>query len=323
MNYFRFSTKESITALVDPNLKGQKLGEKVTTVNHLTELENSDAKFVVFGVPTPILSKETLEFSSASHYESTLTNLLNTQHNEFNRGDQLVILGEVVQDSIEEKLSQLKTNSEKIKFYYEHIDIIIYEIIFKIVASGKLPILIGGGNRCLNGLLKAIEAAQRAKANVLDLSTQVNIELKVPQEDEIHDLYKPEFLNKQHSFGLHINYISDDELKAVKSIKALNYYFYDDCLHLTTLDKCIRFKNAVDFLKRTLGFKLDLASIQGMSSKPDSSSGFSVRDIRTFIKIIRKEKAQFFHITGLETEKLEHQSQLLSYLITDFIRNDD
>lgn len=313
MDAFKFSNATSLSRHIDYNLKGVKFGEKVITVSSLDELENSNAKYVLFGIPTFSNSTEKFGIENSEIFQRGLKHLLNIQYNQFNPAEQLIVLGEIDVDFISKELNELKTNSEKIDIFQKTLEVTIYEVAHAISISGKIPILIGGDDKNTMQLLKGMSSAQNSTMNLLDLSPQVNLNFENTSE----------FLNKYHAFGLHKNYISQEELEMMNSSKNLNYYLYEDCLHLTTLDKCIRFKNAVDFLNRKSGFKLDLKSIQGMSSECESCSGFSLRDIRTFIKIIKKEQPQFLHICGLEGSQKENIGHVLSYLISDFIRNED
>ncbi|MBZ9787914.1 arginase [Psychroflexus sp. CAK57W] len=334
MTYFKFSDAKSLSKHMHHDSSGKKFGEKVITVTGLDQLESNEAEYVLFGIPTLLNSSEEFELGHFDMFQTVLKSLLNIQHNEFNRGENLIVLGELDSEVISEELNKLKTNppaflgragSEKINLLHSILEKTIYKIVQAICASGKIPIAIGGQHSNTFDLIKGVSLIKKSTVSLLDISTRVNVmfENNTDHLKQNKAYFDTVYINKHHTFGIHKNYVSQENLDVMNSSKNLGFYLYEDCLHLTTLDKCIRFKNAVDFLNRELGFKLDLKSIQGLSSCCDSSSGFSVRDIRTFLKVIRKEQAQFFHICGFEANQKESIGYVLSYFISDFIRNDD
>lgn len=325
MTYFKLSDAESLSKHIHQNSNGQKFGEKVVTVSGLDQLETTQAEYVLFGIPRLLNTKEAFELGNFDMFQTVLKSLLNIQHNEFNRGENLLILGEMDVEALSKAVNELKTNSEKIDLFHNILEVTIYEIVQAICASGKIPIAIGGQHSNTLDIIKSVSLTENSTVNLLDMSTQINVIFEGNTDHLKHNkaYFDTEFINKHHTFGLHKNYASKENLDIIKSSKKLDYYFYEDCLHLTTLDKCVRFKNAVDFLNRKLGFKLDLKCIQGLSPFCDSSTGFSIRDIRTFLKVIRKEQAQFFHICGFEANQKENIGHVMSYFISDFIRKDD
>lgn len=323
MDYFKFSRATELSKYINYDSTGKKFGEKVATVVNLDQLKTNDAEFVLFGIPDLSNSKDKFKLKDCGMFQTVLENLLNIQQNQFNHGENLVVLGEVDVEMITKASYELETNSEKKERCKEILKKTISDIVHAICSLGKLPIVIGGHHESTLDILKGVGLAQNMGINLLEQSTQINLNVEEDFDKLERTKGNPELLNKYNVFGLHKNYVTEEQLKLMKSSKKLNFHLYEDCLHLTTLDKCIRFKNAVDCLDRNFGFKLDLKSIQGMSSYCDSSSGFSVRDIRTFIKIVRKENVHFFHICGFEERLRENIGFTLSYFISDFLRKDE
>ncbi|SDH02131.1 arginase family protein [Psychroflexus sediminis] len=313
MTYFKFSDNNELSKYIDHESKGRKFGEKVILVSELNQLEAVNADYVLFGIPTLSNSADEFKPGKFKMFQAVLQNLLNIQYNDFNQAENLVVLGELNVDIISDEINQLKTISEKEMRYEQIVKETTHTVSETICGLGKIPIVIGGSSSDTLNLLKASNSTIQSRLNLLDLSTHVTFQLENSSD----------FFDKYSGFGLHKNTTTQAELDLLNSSKTLSFQFYEDCLHLTTLDKCVKFKNAVDFLNGHLGFKLDLKSIQGMSSHCDSSSGFSVRDLRTFLKVIRKEQAQFFHICGFEVNLKENIGFILSYFISDFIRKEN
>jgi formiminoglutamase len=325
MKYFKFTEASDLKQLIDYDTKGEKFGERVVCISKLIQLESTDADYVLFGLPSLLSTKEGLEIELSDMFQSVLEPLLNIQNNQYNRGENLVILGQFDLQRIMKDLDEYDSKSEKIIKFNGILKDTISKIIEVVYDTGKIPIAIGGHPSDTLNIVKALSEVHNSSINLLDLSTKVNLQI---EENEIQNHENNSWLeslklNKYAVFGLNKNYASQKEIEVMNFSKKLNFHFFEDCLHLTTLDKCVKFKNAVDFHNGELGFRLDLNSVLGMCSKCESSSGFSMRDIRTFIKMIRKENVQFFHICGLDFSKKASISNTLSYLVSDFIREED
>lgn len=319
MNHFTFSSASQLTQLIETSSKGQKFGEHVVTCQHLDELEAIESTYVLFGIPTITVNSEAVEISSIDMFQVILQPLLNIQNNEFNDGANLIVLGEIDAQSILKEIGNSAINSEEIEKYKSLETEITTNICTAIIKAGKIPIAIGGDYQNTCSIVKGCVMTEDSSVNLLNLSTRFNLKFN---KNDLQNNKCLENLNLDyyHSFGLHKNHVTQEELKLMKNCKKIGFKYYEDCLHLTTLDKCVKFKNAIDFLKGQHGFSLNLDSIQGMSSSCEASSGFSVRDLRTFMIMLKKAKIKFLHFNGFEKGRENSIGNTLSYLISDFIR---
>lgn len=327
MDYFKFCKASSLFKNIEVNDFGEKFGEGIVTIPDLNHLETSNAKYVIFGVPTVSHTKYSFSLKPIK-FEALLKDLLNTQNNQFNKAEDLIILGEINMRPIDLEIDInkqiLESSKKEITEIYNKLENIIFELTTAIFKSGKIPIMLGGNLSNSISMAKSLRSFLDKTINLFDLSPNSNFNLSKKHITlSPTNYFDTDLFRKYFAFGLHKNYIPQKNLDQMSTSKQIDFNFYEDCLHLTTLDKCVKFKNSIDFLNGSLGFRLDLKSIQGLSLSCESSSGFSERDIRTFIKVIKKEKVEFIHLCGFETCKKENVGGILSYLISDFMRHEE
>jgi formiminoglutamase len=330
MKNFTFFNTSDISKFIQHRENETKFGEGVETVSELDQLARCDAEYVLFGVPEDLgVIANFGKPGTSKTFQHVLSYLLNIQNNKFNRPVNLVLLGQINCSSFYEEAESLNPKSENYKKQLgdivTKIDGVVTAVVKAIIESGKTPIVIGGGHNNCYGIIKGTSTALEKPINVLNIDAHTD--LRIP--DYRHSgngfryAFEENYLNKYHVFGLHKNYTSQEIFDFMDHKKVINYFLYEDGLHLTTLDKCVRLKNRVDFLNGTFGFELDCDAIGGMNSSAETPSGFSIRDIRTFIKLIKKEQVHYFHICEADASKDKAIGKTISYFISDFIRDDD
>lgn len=323
-------TPEIIADLTNQRQGETKFGEAVLTVNSLENLEHLEAEYVLFGIPEDIGIRGNKGKPGAKDtFIPVLKSLLNIQKNRFNQPENLVILGEIDCDSFLAKAEQLNPKDENYDIelgkLVSEIDGIVTELVKTIVGFGKIPIAIGGGHNNCYGMIRGVSEALEMPINVLNIDAHTDLRTLEHRHSGNGFTYASEegFLAKYFIFGLHKNYTSEHIFDLMDQKKDIKYFFFEDCLHLTSLDKLVKLKTGVDFLNRKLGLELDCDSIKDFNSSAMTPTGFSVRDVRTFIKLIRKEKTHYLHICEADASKNDLIGKALSYFISDFIREED
>ncbi|MEM9687387.1 MAG: arginase family protein, partial [Bacteroidota bacterium] len=193
----------------------RKYGEYVQCASEASEdfsqhLQQSDAEYVLLGIPEDIGIQVALEKKGAtSAWNATLDILLNTQHNTLNRGNKLYILGHLV---LEEELAIFNTlnlsEKEDLKKAGELVACIDKEvtyIIYKIVACGKKPIVIGGGHNNAYGIIKGCALGFHKPVNVVNFDTRPDFYPKKRRHNGngFSYAFSEGFLQKYYIFGLY------------------------------------------------------------------------------------------------------------------------
>ena len=330
MKNFTFFNTSDISKLIQHRENETKFGEGVETVSELNQLAECDAEYVLFGIPEDLgVMANFGKPGTSKTFQHVLSSLLNIQNNKFNRPNNLILLGQINCDGFYEEAEALDPKAENYRNQLgdivSKIDNVVTAVVKTIIESGKTPIVIGGGNNNCYGIIKGTSKALENPINVLNIDAHTD--LRAPDYRHSGNGFRyaleENYLNKYHVFGLHKNYTSQEIFDFMDHKKGLNYFLYEDGLHLTTLDKCIRLKSGVDFLNREFGFELDCDAIGGMNSSAETPSGFSIRDIRTFIRLIKKEQVHYFHICEADASKDKTIGKAISYFISDFIRDED
>jgi formiminoglutamase len=317
-----------------------KFGEKIITVpieeNWIEFITNSEAKFVLIGLPEDIGIKANLgRTGAASAFESTLKSLVNFQHNKFCKGSELVVLGEInfsKEMEIAKTLdTQNKEDRKKLFQLVENIDKDVSFVISAIVKANKIPIIIGGGHNNAYGNIKGLALGKGMPVNAINFDAHTDFRIMEGRHSGNGFTYAFEegFLKKYFIFGLHENFVSKSVFDTLKSIEdRVKYVTYEEIAVRKNKSFTSELTNAIKFISNTpFGVELDLDALPNIHSSAMTLSGFSVEKARHFIHMAGKEEfASYLHICegapGLDLSSNNHLTgKLIATLILDFIKS--
>lgn len=323
MDRFKIYSQSDINNLVSIRYGETKLGERVQTYIDsspntsvsVEELMKSKAKFVLLGIPEDIGVRANLGISGASTaWKPAITALMNIQSSHFLRGNEILVLGHF---EIEEpKDSSINALREKVA----RIDDLVYPLIKKIVASGKTPVIIGGGHNNAYPIIKGTSLAKRQAIDVLNIDAHADLRTMEGRHSGNGFTYAlaNNYLNNYFIYGLHQNYNNEAIMSQIGSNPKLTAIFYDDIL------KGCNEKNLLSGLKTKAGLEIDLDCIENVLTSAETPSGFSVNDVRKLI-LTSDKKFSYFHIAEGATNLLDGReskltAKVIAYLISDFIK---
>ncbi|MEN9327173.1 MAG: hypothetical protein RI943_1613 [Bacteroidota bacterium] len=334
-----FSSKD--IAKITQHRSGEiKFGEKIITVpieeNWIEFITNSEAKFVLIGLPEDIGIKANLgRTGAATAYESTLKSLVNFQHNKFCKGSELVVLGEInfsKEMEIAKTLdTQNKEDRKKLFQLVENIDKDVSFVISAIVKANKIPIIIGGGHNNAYGNIKGLALGKGMPVNAINFDAHTDFRIMEGRHSGNGFTYAFEegFLKKYFIFGLHENFVSKSVFDTLKSIEdRVKYVTYEEIAVRKNKSFTSELTNAIKFISNTpFGLELDLDALPNIHSSAMTLSGFSVEKARHFIHMAGKEEfASYLHICegapDLDLSSNNHLTgKLIATLILDFIKS--
>ncbi|MGO2101458.1 MAG: formimidoylglutamase [Psychroflexus halocasei] len=302
-----------------------KFGEELSPIQQIEDLASHHAKFVVLGVPENIGIRVNHGNSNAHKaWESFLASFLNIQVNAHNNAHDVLLLGEIITQDYMQQAENMKMpeDADQMGKLVEQIDDDLSKIIKLIIDADKIPIVIGGGHNNAFGMIKGTHLALEKPINVINIDAHTDFRRLENRHSGNGFSYAKSkaYLDKYFVFGLHKNYTSEAIFKEFDDSKSLKYELYEDLEHLTTLDKTVRFKSALNFVQQNFGLELDCDAIQDFPSSAQSPSGFSMPEVRTFIKIARKSKCQYLHICEAAPHETMQVGKAISYFVSDFIR---
>ncbi len=317
-----------------------KFGEKILVVPKDTDpidfIKKSEAKFVLFGIPEDIGVRANYgRPGAASAWKSALQSIANIQHNRFSKGNQIIILGHLDVMPEMKEVENLNFNDiddrSKLSQLVEKIDKEVSHIICKIIQSGKIPIVIGGGHNNSYGNIKGAALAKGKAINAVNFDAHSDFRILEGRHSGNGFSYAFEegFLKKYFIFGLHENYTSKSVLDIIKKIEdRVRYNTYDSVNIRKEKVFSEEMVTALDFIKNDpFGIEIDLDAIPNIASSAMTLSGFSIEELRQFVSFFAKNKnAAYLHICegapDLGEDKNNHLiGKLIGYLVTDFMKS--
>jgi formiminoglutamase len=315
MDNLKIYSQSDIDHLIISRDGETKLGEKMAILSSWDELEGADAKFVLLGIPEDIGVRANAGIAgAASTWRPSLTAFLNIQSNRFLNGAEVLVLGHFEINEPED--SSIKGLRNKVA----EIDELIYPIIEKIVAAGKIPIVIGGGHNNAYPMIKGLSLANKKPIDVLNVDAHADLRDLEGRHSGNGFSYalKENYLNNYLMYGLHQNYNNEAILKQIDINPKLKAIFFDDIL--TGVD----FNSLVNEIGPNAGLEIDLDCIQNVLSSAETPSGFAVNDVRKLILTTAK-KFSYLHLSEGATRMLDGRvskltSKLVAYLVSDFVK---
>lgn len=296
-----------------------RLGERVNIYPHevisVDGLKANDSKFVLLGIPEDIGVRANAGIAgTASAWRTSLTAFLNIQSNRFLNGEEILVLGYFEIDEPEE--STIKALRNKVA----EIDELVYPVIEKIVAAGKVPIVIGGGHNNAYGIIKGTSLASKGPIDVLNVDAHADLRELEGRHSGNGFSYalKENYLEHYFMYGLHQNYNNEAILSQIESNPKLKAVFFDEILMGAHVN------GYFDEFGPVTGLEIDLDCIQNVLSSAETPSGFEVNDIRKLI-LMHAKKFSYLHLCEGATRMLDGRvskltSKLIAYLVSDFVK---
>lgn len=297
-----------------------KIGQKTQFVSSLDEIAGSTARFVLLGIPEDIGVRANQGVAgTATVWEPSLKALLNIQSTPFFNGDELLVLGHFIFEDPEEN------NTDQLQQKVAEIDDIVYPVIQKIIASGKTPIVIGGGHNNAYPIIKGTSLASNGPIDVINVDAHADLRPADGRHSGNAFSYaiKDGFLTRYGLFGLHENYNNNDILQTIASNHHIYPVFFDELLKS---DQPIlsAWNNLLKKAGPLTGMELDLDAIENVLSSAMSPSGFPLNEIRRLI-LTSTKKFAYLHICEgavalTDGRKDQTTAKTIAYLISDFIK---
>ncbi len=308
--------------------KGEtKLGEKVTFLGASEELSETRAEFVIFGIPEDIGVRANHGKPGTSNaWSAFLSSFLNVQQNRFLDSGKILLLGEI--DTSEEMKKAGNIDESDPNYYQklgdltEKVDDKVSAVVRKIISAGKIPLVIGGGHNNAYGNLKGASEAFQKKVNVLNIDAHTDLRTTDYRHSGNGFSYalKNSFLNRYSVFGLHQNYTPEYIFQEMDRSENIHYSLFEN---LQKDDLSFHFQKNLDFVKEEkFGLELDCDAMAGFPSSAVSPTGFSLNEVRDFVKIAAKEKnCCYLHICEAIMKENYPTGKALSFIVTDFLKN--
>lgn len=320
MEGFKLYGQTELSAATNAREGELKIGQKAHFVCSLDEIASSAARFVLIGIPEDIGVRANHGIAgAASAWQPALKALLNIQSTSFFSGEELLVLGHFdFTDPQETSLQQLQQKVQQI-------DDTVYPIIQKVIAAGKIPVVIGGGHNNAYPIIKGTSLALKKSIDVINIDAHADLRTANGRHSGNGFSYAIQdgYLTRYGLFGLHQNYNNSGILQTIASNPHIYPVFFDDLLKqdqplLATWKELLKKTGA------TTGLELDLDSISHVLSSAAGPSGFSLNEVRQLMLNSNKNFAYLHICEGAialtDGRQDQSTSKTIAYLISDFIK---
>lgn len=329
MIQLHIQSKEALEDIISKRDGETKIGEKLQYCYSLEDIEQSDARYVIFGIAEDFGVRANYgRRGTASAWDAFLQSFVNVQENEFNSGEHILLLGyiSVTPDDI-----KYTTPKPILGDVVKRIDKKVAYVVQTIIAAGKIPIIIGGGHNNAYGNIMGAYQALGQPVNAINIDAHTDLRttdyrhsgngfsyaLSLDNSQEVA-------LDKYSVFGLHKNYTPQyifDLFK--KHDNRLQYHLLED-MWLSDTPIAKQYSNALSFVsQQPFGLELDCDAITNFRSSARTPSGLDINDVRKCIMYTASEQhCCYFHICEASPgrKKADQVGKAISYFVTDFIR---
>ena len=337
--YFLPCKKSDIAARVRVRSGETKLGELIKVPDNtslVSFLQETSARFVVLGVAEDIgVLANGGQAGTAGAWDSFLLSFVNIQANDFTKAETIAVLGHFSFDELKQKIEKKEVSPEdRIEEYRKAVPIIddaVSELIQRIVASGKTPIVVGGGHNnsypIIKGAALALAGSGDLKGiNCINLDAHIDYRLAEGRHSGNGFRYAKQegYLMKYFALGIHENYIPDGILKDVNETRDIDFITYEDIFIRQRKPWAQALEDAGNFIgdDRT-GIELDLDSIEYLPASAATSCGITSREALQYVAYMATHhKVSYLHICeGIPSNTDGLVGKLICYVVSNFVKS--
>ncbi|MCF6435468.1 MULTISPECIES: formimidoylglutamase [Pseudoalteromonas] len=337
-------SEADVTSLTSTRANEQRFWQALTFLDSSSQLESAlkDAaafgiKYVLLGINEDFGPKANCGKGGATlGWQAFLQRFLNLPCNDFLTPNNVLLLGEIDCDDLQQLSDQLdNANPEQLtalRNLCEQLDERVSQVLAMVFAAGLEPIIIGGGHNNCYGILKALSQTSGMPCNAINFDPHADFRALEGRHsgNGFHYAYDQSFLGDYHVVGLHEQKNNQAIVTALKQARfSFTSYQEIQVSREYSLTKACeiglqRFAN-----KAPLGIEVDVDSISYMPVSAFTNCGFSVSDAEHFVYLgAKQESSRYLHLCeaapanhpqGLPQGMLE-SGQVLSALVCSYLR---
>ncbi|OQS00202.1 arginase [Thraustotheca clavata] len=325
-----------------------RLGQAVQFVNPdvplpaaLDEAHVKGARFAIFGIPEDVGPRANFGNGGADlGFQAFLGRFLNVQSNQFVRGHEILLLGEVNLADVRKAAASLSASDpEQLTQLREHCKTIDERVtaVAKLVFDAKLtPVVIGGGHNNSYPLLKALSLSTGQAADAINLDPHCDFRLLEGRHSGNGFSYakSEHYLEKYFVMGLHELKNAQSSLDQMANAGA-SFCSYQEMFLRREKTFAQGIEQAIEFvggagIEKPLGVEVDTDSISGMPVSAMTNCGISVADAEYYVyRLAQLNRARYLHLaeaapgqhpTGIKAGMSE-AGQILTALVLAFVQN--
>mgnify|MGYP001046559785 CR=1 FL=1 len=310
MNHFNFLTRQDLFKYYSERLSiedssgieleddSKTFAHAVATCSSIEELKKSTADYVLIGIPEDIGVRANFgRAGAAGAWSAFLGAFLNLQHHEDNDAGRFCVLGNVIVDDLMNACESLHAahHDQRIQLSkaVEKLDGRVTIVIKEIIATGKIPVIIGGGHNNCYPILRAFNGI--AAINI-DAHTDLRTASGRHSGNGFSHALEQGYLRNYYMIGLQENYLSQSMKRLLHDDLRLAYskYQYDYTNVTEEVQKAINHVDSANY-----GLEIDMDVVANFPSSAQSPTGITMERLRKTVKEILEmsdELPQYIHI---------------------------
>ncbi|WP_118972114.1 formimidoylglutamase [Taibaiella koreensis] len=291
-------------------------------------LVQSPARFVILGLPEDIGVRANGGVGGAhTAWPGFLKSFMHIQQTAAFRGEDFLLLGEY--DFSGWLVNCSSASIEQLRSYTAHIDAEVHPLIHKIVAAGKIPVVVGGGHNNAYPLLKGTALALGKPLNAINLDAHSDYRVMEGRHsgNGFRYAHQEHFLIRYAMLGLHEAYNSQPVVAELNSNPDLLPLFWEDMFLRGKTGWEESLHQALDFVSDApFGVELDLDCIQHVLSSAATPVGITTQHALQYLyQCGLHANARYVHLPEGVVERADGQhdvftGKLLSYLVQAFTK---
>lgn len=318
---FKIYSRTDILNRVAARVGETKIGECVQTIQSLDDLSQTNARYVLLGIPEDIGVRANYGISgAATAWEAAVSSFLNIQSNRFFTGNEVVLAGHVhIEAPADDSINSLRKKVSEI-------DGLVMDVVQKIVSCGKIPLIIGGGHNNAYPIIKGTSMAIGAPMGAINIDAHADLRRT---DEGRHSGNGFSFalaegcLSKYLVYGLHESYNNEYTLETIQGNEHIMAAFFDQ-LPQDAASRRTQWQKFMMAAPALCGLELDLDSVQNTLSSAYTPSGFSLNEVRSMVRFSGKAFT-YLHICEGAAELSDGRTDRLTgkaiaYLVSDFIK---
>ena len=331
MGTFITASRQYLDQLTQKRPGETKVGEYARHVEQgdwQKAIREHEGRFVVITIPEDI-GVRAFEDTPGTHTicKKALEELLDVEHGNLLNGSELLILGSF--DFSEEMKVAETADANLLNQLTGLVDEQVYPVIQAIVAAGKIPIIIGGGQSNAYPVLKGTSEAKGVPVNCINLDAHSDFRMMDGRNNRngFRYAHRGGYLEKYAVIGLHENYNPQVVIEETEDDPDLLFTFFED---IFVREKYSFYEATRSVMKkmsnRPTGLEIDMRCIEGIERVDGLPTGITTIQARRFVNWVSHTlHPVYLHISeGIyqyaDGSRNTLAPRLIAYLITDFIK---
>ncbi len=297
----------------------------ITICENLAALQQSAAKYVIIGIPEDIGVRANMGRPGAHEaWSAFLTQFLNLQHHPLNDVHRFCILGAVETTDLMRDTALLDATKHHDRVLLsravQELDKRICKILSAVLATNKIPIVIGGGHNNCYPLLKSFGQSAPIDCINIDAHTDLRAAIGRHSGNGFTHALKNGYLHNYYMLGIQEPYLSEAMFHTINTHQNIVYHPYvpgnfNPEELVQHVFKCVDVKN--------FGLEIDMDVVANFPSSAQSPAGYSFEQLRILVQTICKQAAnspRYIHVCEAAPRYgTPHETgKALALLVNDF-----